>query len=292
MTAPTFDETVLDIACGGQFVTGILTRPALPRAVGVVIVVGGPQYRAGSHRQFVQLARSLATAGYTALRFDVRGMGDSGGVLLNFEQLDNDIDAAVAALLAVEPGIQGVVLWGLCDGASAALLHAHSRANPHVTGLCLVNPWVRSDEGLARTQLKHYYLQRLLQGSFWRKLLRGKIASRALQELWQSVSLARRSASNAPAAAKLCYQDRMADGLSRFTGPVLVLLSSHDYTAKEFVDHTARFPTWQQAMNRANVEQKPLEGADHTCSNPGAQSNLEQFTVQWLGRSLGGAMQT
>jgi alpha-beta hydrolase superfamily lysophospholipase len=47
--------------------------------IGVVVVVGGPQYRVGSHRQFVLLARDLAAAGIPTLRFDTRGMGDSGG---------------------------------------------------------------------------------------------------------------------------------------------------------------------------------------------------------------------
>ena len=39
----------------------------------MVIVVGGPQYRAGSHRQFTLLARHIAAAGYPVLRFDARG---------------------------------------------------------------------------------------------------------------------------------------------------------------------------------------------------------------------------
>ena len=46
---------------------------------GVLIVTGGPQYRAGSHRQFVLLARFLAARGMAVLRFDYRGMGDSEG---------------------------------------------------------------------------------------------------------------------------------------------------------------------------------------------------------------------
>ena len=57
--------------CDGDALLGVLARPAEPSAVGVVIVVGGPQYRVGSHRHFVLLARRLATAGHPTLRFDV-----------------------------------------------------------------------------------------------------------------------------------------------------------------------------------------------------------------------------
>ena len=39
-------------ACGQDWLLGVVTRPEKPHSRGVVIVVGGPQYRAGSHRQF------------------------------------------------------------------------------------------------------------------------------------------------------------------------------------------------------------------------------------------------
>ena len=54
-------------------------------SVGVVIVVGGAQYRVGSHRQFVGLARHLAAHGHPVLRFDFPGMGDSPGDWVGFE---------------------------------------------------------------------------------------------------------------------------------------------------------------------------------------------------------------
>ena len=64
-----FEQPLL-IECAGEQLVGIISRPpvAAPAALGVVIVVGGPQYRAGSHRMFVELARALATAGHAVLR--------------------------------------------------------------------------------------------------------------------------------------------------------------------------------------------------------------------------------
>lgn len=69
----------LTFDCGGATLVGILEIPQRPARVGVVVVVGGPQYRVGSHRQFVLFGRALAHAGYPVLRFDCTGMGDSGG---------------------------------------------------------------------------------------------------------------------------------------------------------------------------------------------------------------------
>jgi exosortase A-associated hydrolase 1 len=190
MTSPVH-EAILTIDCQGEQLTGVLSTPQADQAeTGVLVVVGGPQYRIGSHRQFVLLARRLAASGYDCLRFDVRGMGDSGGAWHSFEQLDADIDAALDALCAARPMLRRVVLWGLCDGASAALLKLQVAPDARIAGLVLVNPWVRSALGLARTQLKHYYLQRLLQRSFWRKLLSGQVAGTAFSELLRSARLA------------------------------------------------------------------------------------------------------
>src|SRR3984957_9093857 len=62
---------------------GILHLPerCLPR--GIVMIVGGSatgrQYRVGSHRQYVMLARRWAESGLPVLRFDHTGFGDSDG---------------------------------------------------------------------------------------------------------------------------------------------------------------------------------------------------------------------
>jgi hypothetical protein len=57
-------ERVLMLRCEADTMLGILHEPVAPSApVGVLIVVGGPQYRAGSHRQFVLLARALRKLG-------------------------------------------------------------------------------------------------------------------------------------------------------------------------------------------------------------------------------------
>ena len=187
----TVTERALNFSCQGQHLVGVVSLPAAPRRVGMLIVVGGPQYRAGSHRQFVQLARRVAAEGHAVLRFDCRGMGDSGGEQRSFEDISPDIAAAVQALLQAAPAVQQVVLWGLCDGASAALLYlGDSARDPRVTGLCLVNPWLRSQATLARTHVKHYYTQRLRQPEFWAKLLRGGVAWQALCGLARSLRLA------------------------------------------------------------------------------------------------------
>ena len=284
MSASSIAETPVWIPCDGEDLLGILAKPGPDhtlRGLGVVIVVGGPQVRVGSHRQFVQLARSLAGHGWPVLRFDVRGMGDSTGVPRSFEQLTPDIAAAISTMRA-QCGVRQVVLWGLCDGASAALLHAAEAQDPTVAGLCLLNPWVRSEASLARAHVKHYYLQRLMQPSFWRKLLRGGVAGEAIKGLLGNMRMALGATRAQPVAQQQDFPIRMAQGWRGFRGGVLLVLSGDDYTAKEFIDTASRHPAWAGLLTQRNVQRADLAGADHTFSGHDQRVALERLTANWL----------
>jgi exosortase A-associated hydrolase 1 len=280
----TWSEQALGFACDGEHLLGVLARPAQAAATGVLVIVGGPQVRAGSHRQFVLTARHLAAAGFPALRFDVRGMGDSTGPQRSFEQIGPDIGAAIDAFTAACPGLERVALWGLCDGASAALLYLHQTRDPRVAGLLLLNPWVRSDAGLARTHVKHYYRQRLMERTFWRKLASGQVALSALSGLWRNIGTAFGRRSAGAQADPASYRDRMAEAWAAFTGPRLLLLSERDHTAKEFLEYTAANAAWRAALAARPADRVTLGGADHTCSTPGAQAQAQAASLAWLQR--------
>jgi len=155
-------ETPLVFTLGADALVGVLSAPDGPASeTGLLVVVGGPQVRMGSHRQFVQLTRHLAAHGIAAMRFDVRGMGDSSGEAAGFERLHEDIEAAVSELMRRRPEVKRVALWGLCDGASACLLYLQRKPDARIAGLALLNPWVRSEQTLARARVRHYYWHRL-----------------------------------------------------------------------------------------------------------------------------------
>lgn len=277
-------ESALAFSCEGEQLFGVLAQPATPTSpapTGVVIVVGGPQYRAGSHRQFVLLARALAAAGYAVLRFDYRGMGDSSGALRDFQEVHADIGAAIDALQQSVPQVRRIAIWGLCDAASAALLYCHETQDPRVTGLCLLNPWVRSSASLARTHVKHYYAQRLMQRAFWAKLLSGQVAWSALAGLARNLRLASGGATGSSVAAKP-YQERMAMAWRAFGGRHLLLLSGEDFTAKEFVEFIGIDPAWQQALQHPRLTRHDVAGADHTFSDAASRILVENLTLEWL----------
>ncbi len=274
------DKPLLIPGPDAQDMLGIVSLPApgtpLQRT-GVVIVVGGAQYRVGSHRQFVQLARFLAAAGYAVLRFDFPGIGDSPGGLVTFDKCAPHIAAAIDALRIHSPTVDQVVLWGLCDGASASLIYMQAREDPRVAGMVLLNPWVRSDAGLARARVKHYYRQRLLEPAFWRKLLAGGVGWQALRGLGSNLHTMRQKTPET-----LTFQELMAHGWRAFEGKIMLILSEHDLTAQEFVEHAQTHAAWRGLLSRPGVTQYLVSGADHTFSIPFTQREVETVTLAWL----------
>jgi exosortase A-associated hydrolase 1 len=283
-----FVERAVIFECNDNSLVGVASLPELPAAVGVVVVVGGPQYRVGSHRQFVRLTRALAEAGIPCLRFDYRGMGDSEGDARTFEEVGADIAAAVTHLKLMAPSVDKVVLWGLCDGASAALMALASLTR--IAGVIILNPWVRSDTSLDRVLVKHYYAERLFSREFWSKLVSGRVGVwRAASEFAGRVraavaadgkDTATRSGSNPPVR----YQDRMCDGLDVLQGaPLLVVLSGKDLTAQEYVAFAGADPRWKGALARnPRVTTEHLPEADHTFSDPGLRAEVERLSCRFV----------
>lgn len=243
-------------------------------------MVGGPQYRVGSHRQFVQLARALADSGYPVFRFDYRGMGDSEGSVRTFRSVSDDIRAAIDSFHGECSRLTSVVLWGLCDAASASLMYCAS--DDRISGLILANPWVRTEEGEARACLQQYYTRRLTQRSFWRAAISGRLnLFKAARDFAATV----RRAGAKPGKetdARRSFLHEMCSGFEAFSGPVLVLISERDLTAQEFVDLCSYSSAWRSAMSRHGIAVVRLAGADHTFSTREALDAATEHCRRWL----------
>lgn len=290
-----YQETPVVFECAGCRLVGIVCLPEMPTPHGVLIVVGGPQYRSGSHRQFTLLARDLARQDIASFRFDYRGMGDSEGDTRTFEQVNDDVRAALDCFLARAPLVRHAILWGLCDAASAALYYA-SVGDSRVSGLVLLNPWVHSLPGEQRARLKHYYSKRIADPAFWHKLFVGGVAlGSSVADLLRAIKavLAGSRQDAIPAESKplqgaaLNYIDRMLVGLRSFQGPVLIVLSGNDLVSQEFQHLADSHPGWKAACSPPKVEKHLLVEANHTFSSHLWREQVSGLTAQWLKRRLG-----
>jgi exosortase A-associated hydrolase 1 len=291
-----YSEQALRFACQGEPMYGVLSLPEQPAARAILVVVGGPQYRAGSHRQFTLLARAWAAQGIAVLRFDYRGMGDSGGPMRTFESVGEDLRAAIDQLYASVPGLADVVVWGLCDAASAAMFYGCH--DERVAGMVLLNPWARTSGTIAKTTLKHYYRARLMDPALWKKIASGQFNFRAAAASFAGQLRAVFGANTprppavapgpagAPAAPPLpdpaTLPQRMLDGLSRFEGRLLFIISEPDMTAREFMDMTQASRKWQRLLAGPKVSQRRLPDADHTFSRRVWRDEVAAWTAEWV----------
>lgn len=171
-----------------QRLFGILSTPAAETSNGKALVLlnAGGNHHIGNGALYVQLARTLAGDGWSVLRYDVSGIGDSdahegrppGEVYTPFAV--EDFATAVAALTReLQP--RRIEAAGLCSGAYHA--YRGAAADVPVDAITVVNPltfdW-REGMSLAYpafqvAQAGEQYKASALSAEKWRKLLRGDV---------------------------------------------------------------------------------------------------------------------
>jgi hypothetical protein len=143
-------EEPLQFGPGGRLF-GILTMPdgASKTASDLpvfVILTSGLLHRVGPRRLYVRLARELAQQGFSSLRVDLAGRGDScpSPGVSEEQSVLNDYKEIVSVLES-RLGSVRLVLGGLCSAADDALRLAPE--DSRITGLFLLDPVCERDAG-------------------------------------------------------------------------------------------------------------------------------------------------
>jgi pimeloyl-ACP methyl ester carboxylesterase len=124
---------------------GICTEPSLqerkPQAPAFLLLNAGIIHRVGPFRFYVDLARLLAKNGYTTLRFDLSGIGDSLPGKDNRPEHDRVMGDIAHAMdmLEAKKGIKKFVLCGLCWGADIS--HDCAVIDSRVVGAVLLDTY-------------------------------------------------------------------------------------------------------------------------------------------------------
>lgn len=283
--AATMNEIPIVFESNATPLVGMLHQAQGNPELGVLVMVaGGPQYRIGGHRQLVLWARKFAAQGFPVFRFDFRGMGDSYGQYVGYENAEGDIRAAIDRFYQECPSLKGVVLWGECNACSASLFYAYK--DQRVLGIVMLNPWVRTEEGQARAVVKHYYLNRLTERSFWNKVFTLKFDF--IGSMRSAIKMIAKARGNLRNGSSLTVMDRrplperMLEGLTHFRGRIMMVMSGRDLVPKEFDDLVARVPAWKEQLAERQTERHELPYADHTFSSGEWREQVAAWGIEWL----------
>jgi pimeloyl-ACP methyl ester carboxylesterase len=160
-------EKAIQFGASGNL-TGVMCEPGgavAGQRPGVVLLNSGILHRVGACRLHVRIARALAAEGFTSLRFDFSGIGDSEprqDALPFEESAPLEVIDAMDHLARVK-GSTSFILAGLCSGADAAF-HTAAR-DARVAGLCQLDAWPY------RTwrHYVHHYAPRMRSAAVWKR---------------------------------------------------------------------------------------------------------------------------
>lgn len=300
-------ELVVQIDAASPLV-GILTEPDERTTLPAILVLNaGLVHRAGVSRLYVKLARTFAASGFTVLRFDSSGIGDSPPRPDHLPVAQSSLEEPrrVMDWFTRRSGVDRFGLVGHCSGASNSFRVAS--VDPRVVGALMINieafndEWKDYDFRRKRTQYyTRYYTERAGDVNQWKRVLSGRANYRRLvQTATQAVFLNRLSflkeryrkpSLNAPdsqSAAELAAAEGNLRGLvARGMRPWLVFPEGS--TGYEFV--CALFgPTLDELRAAGQLHLQLIPHCDHLFTRLSTQAQLLEISRAWADELRGKA---
>lgn len=258
-------------------VFGILTQPDPARIQtdkpAVLILNAGLMYRIGPFRLHVNLARRLAELGFTTLRMDCSGKGDSPArtnVRSYDEAVIMDVHDAMEFVKS-HCGIGQFILIGLCSGADDAF--RASRMEAGVGGLVLL-------DGYAYPTARFYvrrFGRKLLSISAWLRLA-GR-TFRKLSQRGQPHEMADQDVFGMAFPPKQEFEKGLRDVVAR-NGRILIV---HSAGWAEYFNYEEQFrDAFPQLAQSQNISVRYFPKADHTYSLSSDRDRLLDTVVDWI----------
>ena len=266
---------------------------------GIILANAGSVHHVGPGRMYVTLAREWATLGFSVLRFDVGGVGDSetrAGSADNHPYPNHAVDdvECAARWLVEHAGLERVVVTGLCSGAHASF-HAGLELDC-LAGIVVINPIVfywNPSCALDVSAWMNYsesrrYRQSARNVGSWMRLARGQVNvrhaaavayRRAREVLGGSASaVARRLGIMKPA------RDDVARDLARVSakGVTTLLVFSEGDPGLDFVRRRHAREIRLLERDRRNFAMRVVQNADHTFTRLEARDRLRQLLTTHL----------
>jgi hypothetical protein len=288
-------ETAVNFGAAGNL-SGVLVEPdagkAIAHAPAALLWNIGIHHRVGSYRVWVDLSRQLAEAGFTSLRFDLSGMGDSevkkGGTLTD-GGADRAEDLAEAmALVTRRTGQTTFAPMGFCSGIDQ--LHPLGLKDERVVAMAYIEGYSWKTRGYyARFPLRY------LRATLWKDRL-ARLPERkslgALRRLFKSRdALAVDPMGAQEAAGGLFARDyptaeKFAQDLTGLRQRGVKLFFAYFGLETGFA-HAGQFTEMTGLQPADDLELYYLGGADHILYRTADRALVLGQVTQWMRRQFG-----
>src|SRR5579871_3287675 len=276
-------------------------RPDLPA---IIMLNAGTVHRVGSHRLYVPLARHWAELGFTVLRVDLSGIGDSpvpAGQTENLTYPRDGLDDARAAMdfLTETTKVGKFIVAGLCSGGDIAFQLGFKE--PRVTSAIMINPRTFCVNELSMVdsyEEARWYQQSVTQSDKWKKLLRGDVnitralklaapkvkdlvVKRAMRAVTTLMEVVRPNASAVAAKRETdvpyCLRTMAERGVDTY-----LFVTEHD-PGVDYVD--ANYGPAMRALGSVpGFRRTDVKGTDHTFTARWAQEQVAEMLTSHLTR--------
>jgi dienelactone hydrolase len=284
----------------GDQLFGVLSeRPGLHPGTGIILVNAGSVHTVGPGRAYVELAREWAALGFSVLRMDIGGVGDSHarfGAVDNHPYPNHAVeDIATAARWMVERArVSRVIVAGLCSGAHASF---HAGLQIHgLSGIIVINPIVfywNTTCALDVSAWMNYYESRRYSRAAreiasWVRLVRGQVNVRHAA----SVAYGRMRELAGGVATRLWQRlgwggtdgENVADDLARIAarGVDVLLVFSEGDPGLDFVRRRYARPIRLLERHSSTFAMRVIPDADHTFTRREARARLAALLAAHL----------
>jgi hypothetical protein len=264
-----------------RHLVGILSQPlgASDDRPCAVFLNAGVIHRIGPHRLHVVLARRLAGRGWSALRLDLSGVGDSRVVAGAPPYRERAVLDARTAMDAVADrlGARRFVVLGLCSGADNAV--AVALADARVSGVVLLDPHAYAT---ARSRLRRLAARVGRPGAAGALLRAAARGAGAVLRPRRATDAQAADARETPPAKVYGAQ------LEALAARGVRILSVFSGALGERYNHPDQlFEVFPQLRGRA--DRLFLPDANHTFTEMGVQARLAASVGEWLDGAFGPA---
>lgn len=259
---------------------GIVTDPQGDRKgegrPAILLLNAGLMHHIGPFRLYVLLARALARLGFTVLRFDLSGKGDSTsrpGNLSYSNSVQADVKDAIDFLQSSR-GLQKFILLGLCSGADDA--YRCGLADERVAGVALLDGYAyRTGKFYLR-----YYLPRLLTPSKWLPFLKRILRIGRKRDAHESVEGDIFGMTFPP-------KREFESGMRKLLGRQASLLIVYSSGWFEYYNYPDQFQdAFPEIGRNSGVRLRYFEKADHTYAISADRRRLIECVCEWADESF------